>query len=215
MIADAQARVELRAIAGEQAALRRVATLVADGAAPGAVFAAVAAEAGNVLPEADLTMVGRYDGDGGVEVADGWSRAGRRVPAGRRPVAGGQDVSAQVFATGRPARADELAGGGDAVTAAAGGTGMRSWAGAPISVEGRLWGVLIVASARQSALPPGAERRLAALAALLAAAIAGAQARAELAACRARTAATADETRRRIGRDLHDGAQQRDRKSVV
>ena len=206
--ADAQARAQLLAIAGEQAALRRVATLVADGEAPGAVFAAIAAEAGNVLPEVAFTMVGRYDGDGAVEVAGGWSRAGSRALAGRRPEAGGQDVSTLVFQTGRAARADGLAEG-DAVTAAAGGIGMRSCVGVPISVEGRLWGVMIVASARENALPSGTERRLAAFTALTAAAIASAQARAELAACRARSVATADETRRRVGRDLHDGAQQR------
>jgi signal transduction histidine kinase len=69
--------------------------------------------------------------------------------------------------------------------------------------------VMIVASARENALPSGTERRLAVFTALIAAAIASAEARAELAACRARTVATADETRRRIERDLHDGAQQR------
>jgi signal transduction histidine kinase len=185
-----------------------VATLVAGGAAPGAVFAAVAEEAGNVLPEAGFTMVGRYDGGGAVEVAGGWSRAAGRVPAGRRPDTGGQNVSALVFATGQAARADGLAGGGDAVTVPAGGTGTRSWVGVPISVEGRLWGVMIVGSARGNALPPGTEGRLAAFTGLVATAIVGAKARAELAACRARIVATADETRRRIKRDLHDGAQQ-------
>jgi len=201
-------RAELRAIAGEQAALRRVAALAAGGAAPGAVFAAVAEEAGNVLPGADLTMVGRYDAGRAVEVAGGWSRTGGGLPAGRRLELGGRDVGTLVFQTGRPARAGDLAGGG-AVTAAASDTGMRSAAGAPVSAGGRLWGVVIAASARQNALPPGAEHRLAGFTELAAAAIAGASAQAELAACRARIVATADETRRRIERDLHDGAQQR------
>jgi len=200
-------RAQLRAIARERAALRRVAALVVGGAAPGTVFAAVAEEAGNVLPEADLTMLGRYDPGGAVEVAGGWSRTGGGPPAGRRLEPGGQDVSTLVFQAGRPARAGDLGGG--AVTVAAGGTGTRSAVGAPVSVGGRLWGVMIVASARQNALPPGTEHRLAAFTALMAAAIAGAEARAELAACRAQVVATADETRRRIERDLHDGAQQR------
>jgi hypothetical protein len=104
-------RVKLRAIAGEQAALRRVAALVAGGAAPGAVFAAVAEEAENVLPEADLTMVGRYEAGRAVEVAGGWSRTGNRVLAGRRSALGGQDVSTLVFQTGRPARVDDLVSG--------------------------------------------------------------------------------------------------------
>jgi hypothetical protein len=201
-------RMELRAIAGEQAALRRVAALVAGGAAPGAVFAAVAEEAGNVLPEADVTIVGRYDGGRAVEVAGGWSRTGGDLLAGRQAALGGQDVSTLVFQTGRPARADDLAGGG-AVTVAARQIGMRSAAGAPISVEGRLWGVMIAASAWNNALPSGAEHRLAAFTELIATTIASAQAQAELTACRARIVATADETRRRIERDLHDGAQQR------
>jgi signal transduction histidine kinase len=206
-IATAQARAELRAIAGEQAALRRVAALVARGAAPGAVFAAVAEEAGHVLPEADVTMVARYDPDRAVEVAGGWGRAGGHLPVGRRSALGGQNVSTLVFQTGQAARVDDLAGGG-AVTVAARQIGMRSAAGAPISVEGRLWGVMIVASARETALPSGTEHRLAAFTELIATAVASAQARAELTASRARIVATADETRRRIERDLHDGAQQ-------
>jgi signal transduction histidine kinase len=204
-IANAQARVELRAIAEEQAALRRVATLVARGAAPGAVFAAVAAETGQVLPEADFTMVARYDPAGrAVEVAGGWSRTGGQTLVGRRSELGGRNVSTLVFQTGQAARA----GDGDAVTVAARQIGMRSAAGAPVSVEGRLWGVMIAASARENALPNGTEHRLAAFTELVATAIANAQAQAELTASRARIAATADETRRRIERDLHDGAQQ-------
>jgi signal transduction histidine kinase len=200
-------REEMERLAGEQAALRRVAMLVACGAAPGAVFAAVAAEAGNVLPEADFTVVGRYDAGRYVEVAGGWSRAGGHLLAGRRAALGGQNVSTLVFQTGQPARVDDLADD-EAVTVAARRIGMRSAAGAPISVEGRLWGVMIAASARENALPPGTEHRLAAFTELIATAIANAEARAELTASRARIAATADETRRCIERDLHDGAQQ-------
>jgi signal transduction histidine kinase len=208
-LADEQAG--LRAIAGEQAALRRVAALAARGAAPGAVFAAVAEEAGHVLPEADFTMVGRYDIGRAVEVAGGWSRAGSHLLADRWSALGAQNVSTLVFETGKPTRVDDLADGGGAVTMAmaARQTGMRSAAGAPVSVEGRLWGVIIAGSARQDALPPGTEHRLAAFTELVAAAIAGAQAQAELAASRARIVAAADQTRRRIERDLHDGAQQR------
>jgi len=207
-IANAQARVELRAIAEEQAALRRVATLVARGAAPGAVFAAVAAEVGNVLPDADCTVVGRYDAGRAVEVVGGWVRKDGHVLAGRWLELGGRNVSTLVFQTGQAARVDDLADGDDAVTVAARQIGMRSAAGVPVSVEGQLWGVMVAASARESALPSGTEHRLAAFTELVATAIANAQAQAELAASRARIVATADETRRRIERDLHDGAQQ-------
>jgi signal transduction histidine kinase len=178
-IANAQARVELRAIAEEQAALRRVATLVARGTPPGAVFAAVAQEVGHVLPAAGFTMVARYDPDHAVEVVGGWSRTGSHKLVGRRSPMGGHNVSTLVFERNEPARVDDLAGG-DAVTVAARETGMRSAAGAPISVEGRLWGVMIVASTRENALPSGTEHRLAAFTELIATTIANAQARQEL-----------------------------------
>jgi signal transduction histidine kinase len=179
-IASAQAQVELRAIAEEQAALRRVAMLAAAGTAPGTVFAAVAEEVGRVLPEADFAMVARYDADGGVEVVGGWSRAGGHRLLGRRLVLGGRNVNTAVFETGRAARADYPANGDDAVSAAAREIGMRSSAGAPISVESRLWGVMIAASVRENALPSGTEQRLAAFTELIATTIANAQARQEL-----------------------------------
>ena len=181
-IVSAQARVELRSIAEEQAALRHVATLVAGGAAPGAVFAAVAEEVGRVLPEADFAMVARYDADRAVEVVGGWSRAGGHQLVGRRSELGGRNVSTLVFETGRAARVDYLADGGDEVTSAAREIGMRSSAGAPISVEGRLWGVMIATSVRENALPPGTEQPLAAFTELIATAIANTQARQELSA---------------------------------
>jgi GAF domain-containing protein len=130
-------REEIERLAGEQAALRRVAALVARGAAPGAVFVAVAEEVRHVLPEADVTMVGRYDPDGAVEVAGGWSRTGSHLLADYRPALDGQDVSTLVLNTGQPARVDFLADD-EAVTAAARPIGMCSAAGAPVSVEGRL-----------------------------------------------------------------------------
>jgi signal transduction histidine kinase len=86
--------------------------------------------------------------------------------------------------------------------------GIRSAVGVPVSVEGRLWGVMNVGS-RVGPLPAGTEARLAGFTELAATAIANAEAQAALAASRARIVATADATRRRIERDLHDGAQQR------
>jgi signal transduction histidine kinase len=141
-------------------------------------------------------------------VAGAWSRTGGHLLVGRRSALSGQNVSTLVFTTGQAARVDDLADDDDAVTVAVRQIGMRSAAGAPVSVEGRLWGAMIAASARQSALPPGTEHRLAAFTELVATAIANAQAQAELTASRARIVATADATRHRIERDLHDGAQQ-------
>ncbi|MGH3783377.1 MAG: GAF domain-containing protein [Pseudonocardiaceae bacterium] len=179
-LANAQARVELRTIADEQAALRRVATLVARAAPPAAVFAAVAEEVGQVLPAADFTMVGRYDPDRAVEVVGGWSKAGNHQLDGRRARLGGRNVSTLVFERSQPARVDHFADDASALALAAGALGMRSLVGAPISVEGRLWGVMIVASAREEPLAPGTEERLADFTELVATAIANAEARGEL-----------------------------------
>ena len=96
-IANAQARVELRGYAKEQAALRRVATLVAGGASPEEVFAAVAAEAGG-LRGAGLTAVGRYEPDG-VATLGAWSSDGVRhaLPRGHPAKLGGLNPTTLVF----------------------------------------------------------------------------------------------------------------------
>jgi signal transduction histidine kinase len=199
-----RSRAELAALAAEQAALRRVATLVARGAAPTAVFAAVAEEIGRLLP-ADRTFMARYQPDATVTVVAGWSASGDSPPIGLVGPLGEGGVSAVVRKTGRPARNDHYAVGPGTDGAA---LGIRSAVGAPITVEGHLWGVIIVAATGSEPPPPGTEGRLAEFTELVATAVANAEAQAELTASRARIAATADETRRRIERDLHDGAQQ-------
>jgi GAF domain-containing protein len=181
-IANAQAREELRAIAGEQAALRRVATLVARGEPPEAVFAAVAQEVGRLLL-VDFTFVSRYDPDGTVTNVGGWNRTGDPVEVGTRYSTGGQNVTTLVLETGRPARIDSYAKAFGAPAAAARKWGAHSAAGALISVEGRLWGLMTVASGGEEPLPLGTEARLADFAELVATAIANAQAQAELTAC--------------------------------
>ena len=180
--AERTGREEIERLAEELDALRRVAMLVARGAPPGAVFAAVAQEVGRVMPAADFTVVGRYDLDRALEVVGGWSRAGSHDLVGRRTELGGRNVSTLVFERNEPVRVDHLPEGGDAVAAAARVIGMRSSAGAPISVEGRLWGAMIATSMRENALPSGAEQRLAAFTELIATTIANAQARQELSA---------------------------------
>jgi signal transduction histidine kinase len=207
---DIQAAEEqTRRIADEQAALRRVATLVARAEPPAVVFAAVTEEAGRLL-SADLTIMNRYDPDGEVTVVGAWSGTGHLVTTiGSKLTLGGRNVTTLVFQTWRPARIDrygEDAGSAPAPFIAA---GMRSSVGAPISVQGGLWGVMIGASGRDEPLPAGTEGRLAGFTELVATAIANAEAQAALTASRARIVATADTTRRRIERNLHDGAQQR------
>jgi signal transduction histidine kinase len=206
-IANAQARVELRGFAEEQGALRRVATLVARGSPPAEVFASVTEEAGRLL-HADRATMKRYDSDGTVSVVVTWSGPGPAVPVGTREKLGGQDLHTMVFDTRRPARIDDYASVSGKVAEVVLELDLRAAVGVPVSVEGRLWGVMIVAS-RAGPLPAGTEERLAGFTDLAATAIANAEAQAALSASRARIVATADATRRRIERNLHDGAQQR------
>jgi signal transduction histidine kinase len=206
-IANAQARVELRRFAEGQAALRRVATLVAQGSSPEEVFAAVTMEAGRLL-QADRATMGRYCPDGAIKVAAAWDSVGPTIPVGTRWSLGGRNVHTMVFRTREPARIDDYAGASGPVAEAVRKFGLRAAIGVPVSVEGRLWGVMIVSS-RAGPLPSGTEERLAGFTELAGTAIANAEAQAALTASRARIVATADATRRRIERNLHDGAQQR------
>jgi signal transduction histidine kinase len=207
-IANVQARLELRGFAEEQAALRRVATLVARAAPPDEVFAAVTAEVGRVV-SADLTVLNRYDPDGTESVLGAWSSTGALpIPVGHRASIGGRNVTTLVFQTGRPARIDDYADTTGSIGDVARGVGIRASVGVPISVAGRLWGVMLVAS-RESLPPADTETRLTGFTELVATALANAEARVALTASRARIVAAADTTRRRIERDLHDGAQQR------
>lgn len=210
-VADERAACrELDRFSSEHAALRRLAALVAQAAPPEVLFAAAAAEVGQVFPAADCVTIGRYDSGRALEVVGAWSRTGGGRSAGRREGLGGRDVSTAVFESHQPVRVDDLTEHPGLADQCGVETGMRSAAGAPIRVAGRLWGVMLIASAGTQALPAGAEHDLAEFTELLAAtAIAHAEAHAELMASRARIIAAADETRRRIERDLHDGAQQR------
>ena len=207
-IANAESRAGLARLAEEQAALRRVATLVARGAPPEEVFAVVAEEVGQLLP-VDSAALCRYESDYALTFMAQWGSAAGRFPVGSRRRLGGHNVGTLVFQTGRPARIDAYA---DTSSGALGDgvreVGLRSAIGTPIIVEGRLWGVIPVGSQRQQPLPPDTEARLASFTELVAMAVANAESRGELMASRARIVAAADETRRRIERDLHDGIQQ-------
>jgi signal transduction histidine kinase len=205
-VESAEARAELRRIAEEQAALRRVATLVARGVEPDLVFAAVAEEIGTHF-EAEATALIRFEPDGEATflAGGGWSI---QHPAGTRfkPAAG--LALASVRETGRAARSGTRAAPPAILPDDMQQEDIRSAVDAPIAVEGRLWGAISVAS-RRGPLPSDIEQRLVDFTELIATAIANADARTKLTQSRARIVATADETRRRIERDLHDGAQQR------
>src|SRR5215472_5085455 len=165
--------------AGEQAALRRVATLVARGAPPEEVFAAVTEEAGRLLG-ADYGSMARCDPDATRTVVANWSRTGAVVfPVGTRTRLGGRNVSTLVFQTGRPARIDDYADTSGPVAKTAREFGLRAGVGAPVNVEGRLWGVM-VAGSKAGPMPAGTEARLAGFTELAGTAIANAQARVEV-----------------------------------
>jgi signal transduction histidine kinase len=203
-------RDELRRIAEEQAALRRVATIVARGVAQPEVFGAVAAETGGVLV-ADCTAIGRFEPDGTATVVGSWDKLGGpwlALALGSRWPAEQASVAAQVRRTGRPAWIRDYEYPGGAAAAWARKHGIRSSVGSPIVVDRRLWGV-IIAFYRAAGSREGIEGRMLAFTELAAMAVANAESRAQLAASRARVVAASDETRRRIERDLHDGTQQR------
>jgi signal transduction histidine kinase/uncharacterized protein YoaH (UPF0181 family) len=202
-LANSQAHDALAELAEEQAALRRVATLVAEGAAPNEVFAAVRDEAARMLG-VPLTVLLRYDDAEATVLATSVDEA--LGPVGTRWPLEGKGVSVLVHQTGKAARIDAKESG--AMSQASHVAGIRSTVGVPIEVDGRLWGLMAAGSRELEPLPSNAEARLAKFTQLLATAIANAEHRAELDASRARILATADATRRKIERDLHDGAQQ-------
>ena len=182
---------------------------MARAAPPEEVFASVTAEVGRLL-SADLLGMSRYEPDGAHTVVGAWtgSDAALPVPGRTRLSHGGRNVTSLVFETGRPARIDDYADGSGPATDLARELGVRTSVGVPISVEGRLWGAVVVAS-RRALLPADTEARLAGFTELVATALANAEAKAALTASRTRIVAAADQARRRIERDLHDGTQQR------
>jgi signal transduction histidine kinase len=204
-ISNTQARMELRGFADEQAALRRVATLVAAGAPPEEAFAAVADEAGRLFL-VDVANMCRYEPDGTATMV---ASAGSRFTVGSRLKLGGKNGATLVHQTGRAARIESYADSSGPFGAKGREGGIRSSVATPVMVEGRLWGVLGVGTSTDQPLPPDAEARLASFAELVATAIANADSRSQLAASRRRIVAASDQARRRIERDLHDGTQQR------
>jgi PAS domain S-box-containing protein len=190
---------ELARLAAEQAALRRVATLVARGEPASEVFAAVAEEVGRLL-DAQATLIARLEPDQTLVIVASAGRTSDVMPVGRRLEVESTIAIGRVVRSGQPAM----------VTT--GGTvermGLRCTVAVPIKVEGSLWGVITAGTDREH-FPEDAAQRMAEFTELAGTAIANADSRSELVASRARVVAASDETRRLIERDLHDGAQQR------
>ncbi|HMJ37878.1 MAG TPA: PAS domain S-box protein [Baekduia sp.] len=204
-----ESRAALRVHAQEQEALRRVATLVARDVPPAEIFSAVAEEVRRLFG-AGMAAVARFEPDGTAVVVLGQAHDADavRVPRWREldePLA-----TAAVFRTGHSARRDveDFAGATGVAAVKLGRLGNRSTVASPIVVEGRLWGVISVSTKREP-MPADTEERMANFTKLVATAIANAENRGELEASRARVVAATAEERRRVVRDLHDGAQQR------
>jgi signal transduction histidine kinase len=206
MLTNRQAR--LAQLAEDQAALRRVATLVAGQAATDDVFVAAAKEVRRLL-WADAGSVSRYEPDGSMTVVAGWSERGGSISAGTRTEPETESVPAIVLRTGASARVDWREGQSGPVAEHMREHRIGSWVGAPIVVDGLVWGVLVASSRQPEPFPDDTESRIIGFAELVATAISSAASREQLAASRARIVASADETRRLIERDLHDEIQQR------
>ena len=204
-----QATAEILRLASEQAGLRRVATLVARSPEPELVFEAVAEEAGKLLG-ADSAGTIRFDGDTATTVGR-WAAGPIRAFAAGTVVSlrDSDGLTAVVARTGRPARIDDYAVVKGEAARGMHRAGYRSGVGAPIVVNGRTWGMILVSSTADEPLGADAERRLGDFAELVALALESAQARTELVESRARIVSAGDAERRRLERNLHDGAQQR------
>jgi signal transduction histidine kinase len=203
-----RAALEAARLSDEQSALRRVATLVAQSAPPSMVFDAVTREVG-LLCGADLARMERYEADGTVTGVAAWSKVPAHLAVGTRFTLDGLSVARDIRRTGGPVRLESFAGATGAIAEEARALGIRSSVGCPIVVSGRLWGVIAASTKRDQPFPPNTEAQIASFTELVAVTVENAEARAELTSSRARIVATADQTRRRIERDLHDGAQQR------
>jgi signal transduction histidine kinase len=202
-------RDQLHELAERQAALRRVATLVARGVDPAELFHAVAEEIVRCL-HVDIGTVWRYNPDGSVVLMAKCHPPGQPFTAvGQRLTLAGDSAAALVWRSGAAARIDSFDDAVGEIAAKARAAGVRSAVGVPVVVDGSLWGLAAAASYRFEPPPPDSEERISDFADLVSTALANAATREELIASRARIVAAADDARRRLERDLHDGAQQR------
>jgi signal transduction histidine kinase len=205
-VANTQSREHVAALAEQQAALRRVATLVAQGTTPAELFSAVAEEVANVMG-IPVVALDRYEGDGTFTIV---GIAGETVfTVGDRYQVVEDGVSGMILAARSPVRVEDYSGLCGPLGDALREDSMTSTLGVPVVVDGRIWGFLVAGGRPGRPIPTGTEERLAEFTELIATAVSNATTRSELLESRARLVSAADETRRRIERDLHDGIQQR------
>jgi signal transduction histidine kinase len=199
----------LQALLTEQDALRRVAIMVAGGTPAPVLFGRVCEELGRLLPVKSTDMI-RFENERFATVVGTWAGDDTpSFPVGERIPVEGETVTAKLFRSGRPERVDDYDDVEGELAERLRAFGFHSVVGAPIYVAGRLWGAIMATSELAHAFPAGTEGRIGSFAELVTAALANVDAREQLAASRARIVEAADAARRRIERDLHDGAQQR------
>ncbi|MFC4046592.1 CHASE3 domain-containing protein [Dactylosporangium siamense] len=200
-------RDDLQRLVAEQSALRRIATLVARASPPDTVFGAVTEEVGQLL-RADVAMLLRYEPDKEAVIVAGWSEHGVPFVAGTRTALPPDGAAMHVYASQRPwwTRVGEGTTVPDPFLTR---YGITVSIGAPIVMQGNLWGALIVMAASEEQLRPDDAARTADFTDLVGVAIANLQARADLTAASVRIVEASDQARRKLERDLHDGTQQR------
>jgi signal transduction histidine kinase len=208
MTSSESSLARLEALLAEREALRRVATLVASDLDASRLFDGVCEEVGRVLG-VESANISRFEDDGTQTVVGAWGvwRA-PLFPVGERVPLDGQTVTGKLQRSGRPERVDDYSGVRGELVKLLRAQGIESAVGAPIIVAGKTWGAIVVSRGRPRAFAQGTEHRLADFAELVTAALANVDAREQLAASRARIVQAGYEERRRLGRDLHDGAQQ-------
>jgi signal transduction histidine kinase len=199
---------DTRTLAEEQSALRRIATHVAAEAPPHTLFARVTEEVAGLLGAPTVRVV-RYEDDRGATIVGGWTGDGDGFPVGSRVAVDGETVLARVRRSGKAERIEGYEGIGGELAERLRARGYRASVAAPVRVAGRVWGALVASARDARDLDEAAERRLCDVAELVAQALANADARQMLAASRARIVEAGDAERRRLERNLHDGAQQR------
>lgn len=201
---------EVTALARQQAALRRVATMVARGAEPGEVYPAAVAQLADGLGADHVTLVEFDTDDSCVVLAAQQGPAERNdFVKGERLLLDGDSVTALIRRTGAAARVDDYTAASGPIAARLRQLGLRSGVGAPVVVDGGVRAAIMVGSSLPEQWPAETEARLGDFADLVGTAIFNAETRAEITASRARIVAAADHARRGFERDLHDGAQQR------
>jgi PAS domain S-box-containing protein len=202
-----RAAADLRRLAQQQAALRRVATCVASEIDSSSVFDIVAEEVACLLGGRSANVV-RFDDANAGTMVGGWTRGFRSLPVGSRVTFDGPTAVGQVRRHNRAVRVDDYSDVAGEFAAVIRRLGIDASVAAPIRVGGELWGAIVVSTTRDAPLTPDSETRIEEFAELVALGLASAAARTELAASRARIVAAGDAERRRLERNLHDGAQQ-------